>query len=102
MKGFGGMVSFGLNGGFQAAHSFLKNLKVSSLAASLGGASSLAEHPGTMSHACMPVEIRDQVGIRDGLIRLSVGIENIEDLIDDIARALLCANRGAEAGALAH
>lgn len=88
MKGFGGVVSFELNGGNEAVTNFLRRIKVFFLAESLGGVNSLAEHPATMSHASMPKEHREKVGITDGLIRLSVGLENIDDLIDDLRQAL--------------
>jgi len=88
MKGFGGMVSFELKEGIEAVNSFLKRIKVFSLAESLGGVASLAEHPATMSHASMPEDYREKVGITDELIRLSVGLENIDDLIDDLGQAL--------------
>lgn len=88
MTGFGGMVSFELEGGIEAVNRFLRRLKVFSLAASLGDVASLAEHPATLSHADMPARYRRQVGISDELIRLSVGLENIDDLIEDLAQAL--------------
>ncbi|MBI4187229.1 MAG: PLP-dependent transferase [Chloroflexi bacterium] len=88
MKGFGGMVSFELKGGLQAVNSFLKKMQIFALAESLGGAASLAEHPATMSHASMPREFREKVGITDALVRLSIGLENVDDLIDDIRQAL--------------
>jgi len=88
MKGFGGMVSFELNEGIEAVNSFLKRIKVFSLAESLGGVASLAEHPATMSHASMPEDYREKVGISDQLIRLSVGLENVDDLIEDLRQAL--------------
>ena len=88
MKGFGGMVSFEVKGGIKAANKFQKKIKIFALAESLGGCASLAEHPGTMSHASMPKEIREQVGISDSLIRLSIGLENADDLIGDLDRAL--------------
>jgi len=88
MKGFGGVVSFELKKGVRAVNSFLRGVKVFSLAESLGGAASLAEHPATMSHASMPKEHREKVGITEELIRLSVGLENIDDLIDDLRQAL--------------
>jgi cystathionine gamma-lyase/cystathionine beta-lyase len=88
MKGFGGMVSFETKGGLEAANRFLKQMKVFALAESLGGVASLAEHPATMSHASMPREYREQIGIKDNLIRLSIGLENIDDLIEDLAQAL--------------
>jgi len=88
MKGFGGMVSFESKEGIEAVNSFLRRIKVFSLAESLGGVSSLAEHPATMSHASIPKEHREKVGITDELVRLSVGLENIDDLIDDLNQAL--------------
>ncbi len=88
MKGFGGMVSFETNGGVDAAARFLRRMRVFSLAESLGGVASLAEQPATMSHASMPGEFRQQCGIRNNLIRLSVGLENVDDLIDDLSQAL--------------
>jgi len=88
MKGFGGVVSFELKGGAEAATSFLKRIRIFALAESLGGVTSLAEHPATMTHASMPKEHREKVGITDELIRLSVGLENIDDLIEDLSQAL--------------
>jgi len=88
MRGFGGMVSFELNGGVKVVNSFLRRIKVFALAESLGGVISLAEHPATMSHASMPKEHRENVGITDELIRLSVGLENVDDLIEDLHQAL--------------
>ncbi len=88
MKGFGGMVSFELKGGVKAVESCLRRIKIFALAESLGGATSLAEQPATMSHAAMPKEHRERAGISDGLIRLSIGLENSDDLIDDLSQAL--------------
>jgi len=88
MEGFGGMVSFEINGGVEAVDSFLRNAKVFSLAESLGGVDSLVEHPATMSHASMPEDFRESVGITDDLIRLSVGLEGVEDLTQDLEQAL--------------
>lgn len=88
MKGFGGVVSFELKGGIEEVNRFLKKLRVFALAESLGGVASLAEHPATMSHASMPSEQRLKAGIADNLIRLSVGIENIDDLLADLEQAL--------------
>jgi len=88
MRGFGGVVSFELKDGIKAVNSFLRRIKIFSLAESLGGVASLAEHPATMSHASMPRDYREKVGITDGLIRLSVGLENIDDLIEDLVQAL--------------
>ncbi len=88
MTGFGGMVSFELEGGTEAVNSFLRRLKIFSLAESLGGIASLVAHPATMTHASMPKEHREKAGITDRLIRLSVGLENIDDLIEDLRQAL--------------
>ena len=88
MKGFGGMVSFEIKGGTRAVKSFLRRTKVFALAESLGGVASLAEQPATMSHASMPKEFREKIGIKDELIRLSVGLEDIDDLIGDLSQAL--------------
>jgi len=88
MKGFGGVVSFQIKGGIEAANNFLRRVKVFSLAESLGGVASLAEHPATMSHASMPKDYREKAGITDELIRLSVGLENVDDLIEDLCQAL--------------
>ena len=88
MKGFGGMVAFELKGGTETVNGFLRRLQIFSLAESLGGVASLAAHPATMTHASMPKEHREKVGITDQLIRLSVGLENVDDLIDDLRQAL--------------
>ena len=88
MNGFGGIISIELSGGLEASKTFLEKTKIFSLAESLGGVESLIEHPALMTHASLPAEIRDKIGITDGLIRLSVGIESVEDLIDDIHQAL--------------
>ena len=88
LSDFGGMVSFEIAGGPDAVNSFLRGVEVFSLAESLGGVDSLAEHPGSMSHASMPQEFREKVGITDQLIRLSVGLENVDDLIEDLGQAL--------------
>lgn len=87
MKGFGGMVSFEIRGGTKRASTFLRNLKIFSLAESLGGVASLAEHPATMSHGSMPENYRKEIGITNDIIRLSIGLENIEDLIADLDQA---------------
>jgi cystathionine beta-lyase/cystathionine gamma-synthase len=90
MKGFGGMVSFELGSGTDAGNTFLRKLKVFSLAGSLGDVASLAEHPSTMSHDSMSSDYRRKLGITDELIRLSVGLENVDDLIEDLEQALSC------------
>lgn len=91
MRGFSGMVSFYIKGGLDQASTFLKNLKVFTLAESLGGFESLAELPSVMTHASVPIEERDQLGISDNLIRLSVGIEDEADLLADLDQALKAA-----------
>ena len=90
MEGYGGMISVVLKGGIQSAKIFLENTQVFSLAESLGGVESLIEHPAIMTHASVPESIRNSLGIVDGLVRLSVGIENCEDLICDLEFALRC------------
>ena len=88
MNMFGGMVTFIVKGGLSSAKKVLETLEIFTLAESLGGAESLAEHPAIMTHASIPKETRESLGIDDGLIRLSVGLESIEDLISDLDRAL--------------
>jgi cystathionine beta-lyase/cystathionine gamma-synthase len=86
MKAPGGMISFELEGSLAQAGSFLRALRVFACAESLGGVESLAEHPATMTHASLPAEARRAVGIGDGLIRLSVGLEDPQDLLGDLER----------------
>lgn len=93
MSGFGGMVSVRLAGGREAAHRFLAALRYFSLAESLGGVESLAGYPAEMTHASIPADERERRGIGGGLVRLSVGIEDVEDLLEDVARALHEATR---------
>ena len=88
MHGFGGIVSFEIKGNLSKAKSFLKKTKIFTLAESLGGVESLIEHPGLMTHASLSKERREKLGISDTLIRLSIGLENIEDLKEDISQAL--------------
>jgi cystathionine gamma-lyase len=88
MRGFGGMVSFVIKGGLPQARTFLENVRIFSLAESLGGVESLVNHPAIMTHASVPVEIRQALGISDTLIRLSVGIETQADLLADLEQAL--------------
>ena len=87
MSGFGGMLSFEL-GSKATAGAFLERLRVFSLAESLGGVESLANHPASMTHASVPPERRAKIGITEGLVRLSVGVEDIEDLLEDVDQAL--------------
>jgi cystathionine gamma-lyase len=88
MAGFGGVITFFINGGLEAAKRFLERVKIFSLAESLGGVESLIEHPAIMTHASLPEEVREKIGISDELIRISVGIENVNDLIGDLKKAL--------------
>lgn len=88
MSGFGGMITFYLKGGLDEARTLLENVKIFSLAESLGGVESLIEHPAIMTHASVPAENRKALGIEDTLVRLSVGIEEIDDLIWDLDQAL--------------
>lgn len=89
MRDFGGMISFSLKGNKQEeAFKIASGLKVFSLAESLGGVESLINHPATMTHASIPKEERDKAGVVESLLRLSVGIEDIDDLIDDLKQAL--------------
>ncbi len=88
MDGFGGMLSLRLKGGFEAAKRFCERLELFTLAESLGGVESLANHPAVMTHASIPPERRAALGITDNLVRLSVGIEDLADLQADVAQAL--------------
>lgn len=88
MKGFGGMISFIVKGGLPAAKNLLEKVKIFACAESLGGVESLIEHPAIMTHASVPKEMREKGGIVDGLIRVSVGVENVDDLIRDLEQAL--------------
>lgn len=85
-NGAGGMISFELEGGVGEAKRFLSALRVFALAESLGGVESLAEHPAIMTHASIPAEVRQSIGISDSFIRLSVGLEDVEDLWQDLER----------------
>lgn len=89
MSGFGGMLSFELKSNLKGIKTFLKNLKIFALAESLGGVESLIEHPALMTHASIPKKEREKIGITNRLIRLSVGIEDAEDLIEDLSQALI-------------
>jgi cystathionine beta-lyase/cystathionine gamma-synthase len=91
MSAGGGMVTVVLRGGHDSAFRFCESLRVFSLAESLGGVESLANHPAIMTHASIPKEVRESRGITDGLVRLSVGIEDVHDLIEDLERALQAA-----------
>lgn len=89
MHGFGGMISIAIRGGLAETRRFMERLQLFALAESLGGVESLVNHPAIMTHASVPADIRKQLGITDNLVRLSVGIEDPEDLMRDIAEALL-------------
>ena len=88
MSGFGGMMTFFLKGSLNESKNFLSKLQIFSLAESLGGVESLVEHPAIMTHASVPLEVREKLGICNNLIRLSVGIENVDDLKKDILQGL--------------
>ena len=88
MSGFGGMMSIVLDTNLEGVNKFLSHLKIFTLAESLGGVESLIEHPAIMTHASIEKKIRDSLGISDSLLRLSVGIEDVEDIIDDLNQAL--------------
>jgi len=87
MCGFGGMISFEL-GSLQTAAAFLKNVRLCALAESLGGVETIITHPATMTHAAIPPELRRRIGVTDGLVRISVGLEDVDDIIADIDTAL--------------
>ena len=88
MKGFGGIISMNIKGGLEKSKSFLEKTRIFALAESLGGVESLIEHPALMTHASLPKDRRESIGISDGLVRLSVGLESMDDLIEDIEQAL--------------
>ena len=88
MKGFGGIISMNIKGGLEKSKSFLERTEIFALAESLGGVESLIEHPALMTHASLPKDRREKIGISDGLVRLSVGLESLDDLIEDIEQAL--------------
>jgi cystathionine gamma-lyase len=88
MSGFGGIVSFRIKGGLKECNIFFRKLKIFQLADSLGGVESLANYSALMTHEAFPQELRKKIGVTDNLIRLSVGIEHIDDLLDDLENAL--------------
>ncbi len=99
MKGFGSMISFDLHGGLEAGRRLMDHIKVATLAVSLGGVESLIEHPASMTHAGMSPADRQAAGFSDGLVRYSVGIEDVEDLIADLRQGLDAVSESAvEAG----
>ena len=87
--GYGGLLSFEIKGDIRDAERFLERLNIFALAESLGGVESLIELPSLMTHASVPKEIREKTGITDTLIRLSAGVEDADDLIEDLKQALL-------------
>jgi cystathionine gamma-lyase len=91
MTGFGGMLTFSIQGGLEKARAFLKAVKIFACAESLGGVESLIEHPAIMTHASVPRETREKLGIADGFIRISCGIENADDLLADLERGFAAA-----------
>lgn len=95
-RGFGAMISFEIDGGREQVAAFLDNIKYFFLAESLGGVESLVAHPASMTHAAMDEQARKTAGISDGLIRLSVGIEDAGDLVEDVVQALDCARHSAQ------
>ena len=88
MNGYGGMITVVLKGGLKSATTFLERTKLFALAESLGGVESLIEHPAIMTHASVPTDLRKELGIEEGLVRLSVGIESSEDLLADLDQSL--------------
>jgi methionine-gamma-lyase len=88
MSGWGGMLSFVLRGGVEAGRRLMNRLQLASLAVSLGSVDTMVEHPASMTHAVMPWELRERMGIADGLVRVSVGIEDPADIVADFARGL--------------
>jgi len=88
MRGFGGIVTIVLKGDLSGTRRFLENTHLFALAESLGGVESLINHPALMTHASVPKEKREELGVTDSLVRLSVGVEDVRDLIDDLKGAL--------------
>jgi len=87
MRGFGGMIAFE-TGSLENAKAVLRSVRLCSLAESLGGVETLISHPASMTHASVPPEDRERIGITDGLVRISVGIEDVEDILGDLDQAL--------------
>ena len=88
MHGPGSMISFGLKGGLDAGKIVMNNVQFALLAVSLGGVETLIQHPASMTHSKLSKDAREKAGITDGLVRLSVGIEDVEDIINDLEQAL--------------
>jgi cystathionine gamma-lyase len=97
MRGFGGMITMYLKGGLEESRTMLEHTKLFACAESLGGVESLIEHPAIMTHASVPPKMREQLGISDNLIRLSVGIEDVDDLIADLEHAIRVAMKSGAA-----
>ncbi len=95
MRGFGGMLTFVIRGGLEAARALLRAVKIFACAESLGGVESLIEHPAIMTHASVPKETREKLGIADGFIRVSCGIESADDLVADLEKGFAAARRAA-------
>ena len=89
MSGFSGMISFGIKGGIEAGQKLMNSVELCSLAVSLGAVDTLIQHPASMTHANIPIEVRTKTGITDDLVRISVGIEEAEDIIADLDQALM-------------
>lgn len=88
-NGFGGMITFDLKGGFDAGVSLMNNVKLCTLAVSLGAVDTLIQHPASMTHSIVDEEIKKAAGITEGLVRISVGIEGVEDIIADLEQAMV-------------
>jgi len=88
-NGFGGMITFDLKGGFDAGVSLMNNVKLCTLAVSLGAVDTLIQHPASMTHSIVDEEIKKAAGITEGLVRISVGIEGVEDIISDLEQAMV-------------
>ena len=88
MLDFGGMIAFELKGGLQAGEALMNRVQIATLAVSLGNVDTLIQHPASMTHASVPARMRHEAGITDGLVRLSVGVENVEDILADLEQAL--------------
>ena len=93
MDGYGGIVSFYLKANLDKTKKFLENCQIFALAESLGGVESLIEHPAIMTHGSVDISVRKKLGILDNFIRISVGIENVEDLIEDLENAIIAMER---------
>jgi len=88
MASFGGMISFYLKADFEGCKRLMKHVKIFTVAESLGGVESLIEHPSSMTHASVPKEERERIGVTESLLRLSVGIEDVDDLVTDLSQGL--------------